>query len=239
MEVAVVIPAYRPGLELVKIVHSLLESPIRSIIVIDDGSEPQYQTLFEQIRSLPGVVLVRHAFNLGKGAALKSGISYVLCHFPNPLGIVTADADGQHHPKDILAVAQHFIGAPHCLVLGSRSFEGHVPWRNKVGNRITRRIVRWIVGLALVDTQTGLRAIPRRLLPKLQRLPSSSYDFELDMLIAAKHDRTEIVEHSIETLYKQGNPSHFNPVVDSLKIYYVLLRFITTSLLTAFKGVTR
>src|SRR2546427_11235040 len=142
MELAVVIPAYRPSPELIEIIHSLLEAPIRSIVVIDDGSGPQFETVFQQVRSLPRVVLLRHAFNLGKGAALKSGINYFLRHFPDCLGIITADADGQHQTHDILAVARRFMAAPDCLVLGSRNFEGRVPLRSKLGKRITSQVVR-------------------------------------------------------------------------------------------------
>ena len=65
-------------------------------------------------------------------------------------------------------------------------------------------------------------------------LHSNGYEFELDMLIACKHQGIEIVEQPIATLYFDGNrASHFNPLLDSLRIYFTLLRFAGVSLLTA------
>jgi len=66
----------------------------------------------ERIAGLERVHLVHHAVNLGKGAALKTGMNYALVHFPNCCGVVTADADGQHHPEDIVRVAQRLRSIP-------------------------------------------------------------------------------------------------------------------------------
>ena len=66
------------------------------------------------------------------------------------------------------------------------------------------------------------------------KAPSSGYDFELDMLITAKHQGYQIRQVPIRTIYEEGNKSsHFNPVVDSMKIYFVLMRFSFLSLATA------
>jgi len=234
MKVAVVIPAYQPGEVLVGLIRSLVESPIESIIVIDDGSGPGYQHLFKQAGSLHRVTVLRHERNLGKGAALKTGINYVVSNFPQYAGVITADADGQHEPADIVAVARAFTAHPDSMILGSREFRRDVPWKSLLGNRITRQLVRVLVGRYLSDTQTGLRAIPAGLFQALVKIHSTGYEFELDMLIAAKHRRVPIIEQTIKTVYEPGNPtSHFNPLVDSLKITFVLLRFSSVSLVTA------
>ncbi|HYR84308.1 MAG TPA: glycosyltransferase [Terriglobia bacterium] len=234
MQLAVVIPVYQPGVELWELLQSLIPSPLESIIVVDDGSEPEYGKYFERARSLPRVHVLRHERNFGKGAALKTGIDFVLSRFPQLLGIVTADADGQHRAEDILAVAQRFTADPGSIVLGTRQFEQRVPWKSRLGNRITRRLVRWLLGRDLSDTQTGLRAIPLQFLPTLLKIRSDGYEFELDMLIASKHQRIPLLEQPIKTIYQEGNPtSHFNPLLDSAKIIFVLLRFTSLSLLTA------
>ena len=69
----------------------------------------QFRAIFEQAAQFPGVQVLRHAVNLGKGAALKTGINHALCAFPGLIGIVTADADGQHHPEDIERVAASLL----------------------------------------------------------------------------------------------------------------------------------
>ena len=228
----VVIPAFQPGPVLIAIVATLTEAC--AIVVVDDGSGPQYSGVFDSIAAHPRVTLIRHAANRGKGAALKSGIAFVLAHFTQTFGIVTADADGQHEPDDILAMCRRFEESPDHLILGVRDFRGPVPWRSRLGNQATCSILRIVMGQTFQDTQTGLRAIPRSLLQHLLNIPATGYEFELEMLIAAKHRQVPVSEMPIRTIYRPGNAeSHFRPVRDSLRIYFVLLRFSFIALLTA------
>jgi glycosyltransferase involved in cell wall biosynthesis len=232
--IALLIPAYQPGGALVEIVKSLAEPGFTAIVVMDDGSGPEYAGIFELLRQFERVRIIRHAVNLGKGAALKTGMNYALVEFPGLAGIVTADADGQHDPADVRRVARRFAEKPEALVLGARTFSGYVPLRSRLGNSITRSIMRLVVGHRLSDTQTGLRAIPRGLIERMLSVPASGYEFELEMLIAAKHLGVEVIEEPIRTIYVDGNPtSHFEPLRDSMRIYFVLLRFGFISMLTA------
>ena len=231
---AVIIPAYRPEQTLLRLLGALSEKPIPAIVVVDDGSGPDYGEIFRGAAEFEKVRVVRHAVNLGKGAALKTGINYALCTFPELQGVVTADADGQHHPDDIEQVADSLAAEPDRIVLGTRTFNADVPLRSRVGNVVTRVVMRALVGHKVSDTQTGLRGIPARLLPHLLRLEANGYDFELDMLIAVRQQAIPIAEVPIRTIYEPGNrTSHFNPLIDSMKIYFVLLRFSSVSLMTA------
>ncbi len=234
MKVSVIIPALRPDRRLPELAQALAQTPVEAILVVDDGSGEGWDACFEALKQIPKVHLLRHAVNLGKGAALKAGINYALCAFRGHFGVVTADADGQHQVEDILKVAWRLQAEPDALVLGVRRFGPDVPLRSSLGNRITRSVVRLLVGQRLSDTQTGLRGIPRFLLPHLLKIPSSGYEFELDMLIACKHQSCRLVEEEIRAIYLEGNrSSHFNPLLDSMRIYFTLLRFSTVSILTA------
>jgi glycosyltransferase involved in cell wall biosynthesis len=231
---AVVIPAYRPPESLLQLIGALAEKSIPAIVLVDDGSGPEFQDIFRRAAEFEKVRLVRHAVNLGKGAALKTGINCALCAFPNLQGVVTADADGQHHPDDIEQVADRLAEEPDRVILGTRTFGAGVPLRSRVGNVVTRAVMGALVGQHVSDTQTGLRGLPVRLLPHLLRLEANGYDFELDMLIAVRQQAIRIAEVPIRTIYEPGNrTSHFNPLIDSMKIYFVLLRFSTVSLMTA------
>jgi glycosyltransferase involved in cell wall biosynthesis len=221
---AAIIPAYRPDERLLELLAGLSEKSVPAIVLVDDGSGPAYREIFALAAAFPKVRLVRHAVNLGKGAALKSGFNFALCAFPNLQGVITADADGQHHPDDIERVAAHLAQHPDRLVLGTRTFSGDVPLRSQIGNVVTRLVMRALVGQNLSDTQTGLRGIPVTLLPHLLRTEANGYDFELDMLIAVRQHSFQVDETPIRTIYEPGNrTSHFNPLIDSMKIYFVLL----------------
>ncbi len=234
-EIPILIPAYNPGESLVSLIRSLVSLQAYPVIIVDDGSGQGSRQFFAAVAALPYVRIVRHAVNIGKGAALKTGLNYILVHYPNCEGVVTADADGQHHPEDILSVAKRLRTTEfNALVLGVRNFSNGVPWRSRLGNQLTRIFLQWVVGQKLNDSQTGLRGIPRNIIPHLLRLPASGYEFELDMLLACKYQSCPIEEQPIRTIYLDDNrSSHFRPVLDSMRIYFLLFRFSILSALTA------
>lgn len=233
--VVVVIPAYRPGAGLLDLIGDLSGRSFRAIIVVDDGGGAGFADLFAQAARVPLVTVLRHGVNLGKGAALKTAMNHVLCEFPDSTGVVTADADGQHSAEDIEKVAARLERDREKVVLGVRTFTtAGVPLRSRFGNQLSVVAVHWLIGQKLNDTQTGLRGLPSSFLPHLMRMKSTGYEFELDMLIACKHQGYEVVQEPIATIYEDGNrSSHFNPLLDSLRIYFVLLRFGFISLLTS------
>src|SRR5580704_90639 len=138
----VLIPAYQPGDSLIEVVRELTKSTVSAIVVVDDGSGPAFRGTFDQVGCLPRVTILRHAHNQGKGAGLKTGMKDILRRYPHAPGVVTADADGQHHPEDILKVCHQLGESPQSLIMGVRGFEGHVPFRSKFGNGVTRRVMR-------------------------------------------------------------------------------------------------
>ncbi len=234
MNTPILIPAFQPGPQLVALVEQLVKGGVLAIIIVDNGNGPDSKPIFERCASHAEVRILRREVNLGKGAALKTGIAFTLHAFPSSLGLVMADADGQHDPGDILRIARALEQNPDCLVLGCRQFDARVPLRSRVGNLATRSLAGVILGRRFEDSQCGLRGIPRKLLPYLPSVPSNGYEFELDMLIASKHLGIGMLERSIQTIYEPGNPtSHFDPVRDSIRIYFVLFRFSLLSVLTA------
>jgi putative flippase GtrA len=231
---AVLIPAYKPGPEFPGLVSDLIRLGVERIVVVDDGSGIWFRSRFDEAGAHPQVRVCRHAINLGKGAALKTGINAILCDAPDIAAVVTADADGQHAPEDILAVARAAAAHPGALVMGARQFSDRVPFRSRLGNNATKIVMRIVAGQRLSDTQSGLRAIPAHLLPDLLKTQSQGYEFELDMLLLTRNQRVTVVEQPIRTIYLDGNASsHFNPLLDSMRIYFVLLRFALISMFTA------
>src|SRR5260370_10067350 len=132
VRIALLIPAYQPSPALIDLVQTLCAGKWEAIVVVDDGSGPEYTWLFKTIAELPKVKIIPHAVNLGKGSALKTVINTILCAYPGLAGIVTADADGQHDPADIRQVASRFQESPEALVLGVRSFKVILPLRSRI-----------------------------------------------------------------------------------------------------------
>jgi glycosyltransferase involved in cell wall biosynthesis len=231
------IPAYQPNEKLIQLIRSVRKlHPEQHIIVVDDGSDADKSSIFSKIGDLK-VELLRHTRNQGKGQALKTGFKHWLAsRSPTALGIITADADGQHLPKDILNIADVFMQNPTNLYLGVRQFnKTSAPWRSRFGNKLTKLVLHVFTHIPLQDTQTGLRAIPRKLIKNiLLNSKTSGYDFELEMLLTAEENRITIQQIPITTVYIDNNKSsHFNPLIDSIKIYFVFIRFAAISLLSA------
>lgn len=239
--VVLLIPAYRPStvlLELVKAIISERAECICAVVVVDDGSGPDFRPIFDELDPQEGVTVLRHAVNLGKGAALKTGFNHVLLAFPHSVGVVTADADGQHAVPDILNLARILATDPNRIALGVRAFTGKVPIRSRLGNGITRYVFLALTGMKLSDTQTGLRTWPRWYCLESLTIQINGYDFELECLLKAHSGpsgRTLTVHQvPIKTIYLDGNAtSHFNPIRDSMRIYFVFARYCGTSLMAA------
>jgi putative flippase GtrA len=231
----VVIPAFEPGPGFESLVRTLVAEPDQAVIVVNDGSAQGHAPVFASLAALEGVTVLQHPSNLGKGCALRTAFAHFLSHAgPACPGVVTADADGQHLAVDIQAMGNALAAAPDALWLGARTFEGRVPLRSRFGNGLTQQIFRLLLGPTLADTQTGLRGIPRGFLPDLVAIELPRYEFELEMLVQAVRSGMRIRELPVHTVYEPGNPSsHFRPLVDSLKVYYVFVRFLGIGLVTA------
>ena len=227
--ICVIIPAYNPAAAvLLSLLDGLTMSGFNKIVLINDGSHSSWDPLFDNLEKQASVKVLKHNKNKGKGAALKTGLRYVIKNFQNnSLGVVTVDADGQHAINSIQAVSQALIKNRHDVVLGVRSFshKGEIPLRCLVGNIITKNLFKVVHGIALEDTQTGLRGLPKPLLKQLVALTPNRYDFEMDALILFKKLGYPIKQIKIDTVYTNKNrTSHFRPIVDSFKIYFVLFR---------------
>ena len=229
-----IIPAYKPMPVVINIAQELIESnAFQGIICINDGSGKEYDEIFNELINI-GVKVEYHAVNLGKGTALKTGFNAALHYFPESCGVVTLDADGQHLSKDVINIADNLLKTHNTLITGGRVFDNKdIPLRSRFGNKLTKVIFRLFSGVKINDTQTGLRGIPASLLPDLIKLKTTGYDFELDMLIFAKEKHITIKEIPITTVYENGNSSsHFNPVLDSLRIYFVFFRYLWVAVLS-------
>ena len=223
----VVIPAYQPDNKLIKLVEKIHDKSDFKILIIDDGSSPACQKIFDKASQY--ATILRHEVNQGKGHALKTAFQFI--KEQNSYGtVVTADADGQHKIWDIFRTANKASENPNKLILGVRAFTGKVPLRSRFGNSLTKALFKLQTGVGVTDTQTGLRAFTTNLIPFMLKIEGKRYEYEMNMLLEATKEY-EIVEVPIETVYINDNEaSHFRPIRDGLMIYKNIFKFALSSL---------
>lgn len=221
------IPAYRPDGVLAEIAEELKDRGL-DLVVVDDGSGEKYAGVFAETEK--NAAVLRHEKNRGKGAALRTGLSYVAEHYTGPYTVVTVDADGQHRTADVMRVLQTAEEDRGGLVLGSRRFTGKVPLRSLIGNAVTRAVYFLASRCRVYDTQTGLRAFSDLLVPELLEIEGDRYEYEMNVLMTMARAGRPIREVWIETVYLNDNASsHFDAVKDSLRICREILKFSAAS----------
>jgi glycosyltransferase involved in cell wall biosynthesis len=230
----ILIPAYEPDQQLPALIRSIRQAePWIPIVVVDDGSGPEFEEVFDAVRAL-GCHVISYGRNRGKGFALKSGLGFIADNLPGH-DVVCADSDGQHRTADILRVAgtlQESRSAQgwSTIVLGSRKFTGDVPARSRFGNTATKMLFTLATGERIPDTQTGLRGYPAAMIPWLRSVHGDRYEYELNLLLEARNAGYAIRSVEIATVYLNHNSgSHFRPGADSARIYAPLLKFLASS----------
>ncbi|MBR1930184.1 MAG: bifunctional glycosyltransferase family 2/GtrA family protein [Lachnospiraceae bacterium] len=226
----ILIPTLNPTKDLVEYIETLIREGFDEILVVDDGSDVECQPLFEQIARLRECTLLRHAINLGKGRALKTGMNYYMNHSRTHCGLITVDSDGQHLVKNVIEMDEKLKEAGEeggmGVILGYRDFEQeNVPPKSRFGNKCTSAVFRLFYGTKIRDTQTGLRAFTNETMKYFLGLEGERFEYETNMLIAIRRYQIPLYELPIDTVYLNNNSgTHFRPVQDSWRIYALLMK---------------
>ncbi|MCH5342505.1 MAG: bifunctional glycosyltransferase family 2/GtrA family protein [Acetatifactor sp.] len=233
--IPLIIPAYEPDDRMLNLMDELSKKYDDVVVVLNDGSSCEFDDYYEIAKKHHFLVL-KHYRNMGKGRALKDAFNYCLNEFPEMVGCVTADCDGQHSVEDILRCRKNLLENPEQLTLGCRCFDDKdIPRKSVFGNKMTKLVCRFLTGLNISDTQTGLRGIPKMFMADLLNTAGERFEFETRMLTESK-SRYPISEISIQTIYdsKEQHYTHFDPIKDSIRIYKVFgrifIRFVFSSL---------
>ncbi len=236
-DVVVLIPSFQPDGRLLSYVEELLQAGLQQIVIVDDGSAAEYDSIFDPMVDFGGVTLLRYPENRGKGYALRYGMRSLMERYPDCAYVITADSDGQHTVQDIQSMADALRKDSTGLLLGTRDFSAsHVPGKSRAGNQITSKVFHVLYGQKVSDTQTGLRGFSRDMIPQFLRIKGDRYDYEMNQLIHCAIEGVPIRTLPIETVYENNNEgSHFRTVVDSYRIYRVILsRFVRFAMSSAF-----
>jgi glycosyltransferase involved in cell wall biosynthesis len=219
---AVVIPLYNHEQKIADVVKQALKLKF-PVIVVDDGSTDAGVL---KIKKIPGIKIISHKENLGKGAALMTGF----CEAAKIADwAITIDADGQHNPSDAISLIKSIPENSKPIIVGMR--EGmnaaDVPWTSSFGRKFSNFWVICSGGPDVMDTQSGFRIYP---LPESLQLDvkSQRFQFEVEILVKANWKGIKVIESPISVTYTPGMQriSHFRPFVDFMRNSSAFTRLI-------------
>lgn len=217
-EVCAVIPTYQNAKTLLKVVADV-HRVVDTVFVVDDGSNDGTAALLDKAtgNERPEKVLT-HPKNCGKGAALKTGLTYA-----RQQGFryaVTVDADGQHRADDIPALLKAVEEEPDALAIGSRGLQHeNMPAKSTFANRFSNFWFALQTLQRLPDTQSGLRVYPLRRLHGM-RWMSARYEAELTLLVFSAWAGVKLLPVPVSVYYppRDQRVTHFRPGRDFTRI---------------------
>lgn len=217
-EVCAVIPTYQNAKTLLQVVADV-HRVVDTVIVVDDGSNDGTAALLDKAtgNERPEKVLT-HPKNCGKGAALKTGLTYA-----RQQGFryaMTVDADGQHRADDIPALLKAVEEEPDALAIGSRGLQHeNMPAKSTFANRFSNFWFALQTLQRLPDTQSGLRVYPLRRLHGL-RWMSARYEAELTLLVFSAWAGVKLLPVPVSVYYppRDQRVTHFRPGRDFTRI---------------------
>lgn len=210
------IPAFNEERKIAEVVRRTLPF-VRKVLVIDDGSTDRTA----ELACAAGAEVLRHQANLGKGASLQEGFRLALAEGWE--GVIVLDGDGQHEPEYIprfLAAARE-EGSE--IVLGNRMDSSlRMPAIRYNTNWLTSRIVSFLAGKNIPDSQCGFRLLKKEVLEQVT-CATRNYDMESEQLIKAGRLGFRIFSVPINCIYS-GQDSKIKPGRDTWRFVRLVFR---------------
>jgi glycosyltransferase involved in cell wall biosynthesis len=224
---AFVIPVYNHPQYVVQVIQGVQKHGF-PVIVVNDGSTDETAASLEKI---PGIQVLSHLINQGKGAAILSGFREAEKIADR---VIIIDADGQHDPVDAAELMDLALHNPGAIIIGTREKmkEQLAPWTSRFGKQFSNFGVFAVSGMWLKDSQSGFRIYP---LPESLdlRVTTRRFQFEVEILVKARWQGIPVLEKPISVKYKKEIRwvSHFRPLIDFLHIVATLCRLFAQRIL--------
>jgi glycosyltransferase involved in cell wall biosynthesis len=211
---SVLIPTYNNQNTLSDVIESVLKYTDR-IIVVNDGATDKTE---EVLKKYSQITVAKHAFNKGKGVALRTGFKKAV-----ELGyryVITIDSDGQHNPDELPAFLEKIEKEPDSLIVGARNMEqSSVPGKSSFGHKFSNFWYKVETGIDLPDTQSGYRLYPVEKLSGM-RFFTNKFEFEIEVIVRAAWRGISVTSVPVSVVYfpKETRVSHFRPVRDFTRV---------------------
>jgi glycosyltransferase involved in cell wall biosynthesis len=213
---SVIVPAYNEAQAVGGLVTKLLAmAPWREVLVVDDGSGDETGRRATEA----GARVIRHPYNKGNGAAVKSGIRQASGTY-----VLIVDADGQHQPADALRLVNEL--RTYELVVGARAAATQASWGRRVGNGILNQLASYLTGRAIPDLTSGFRAARRDCLIEFLHLIPNGFSTPTTTTLAFLRAGYSVQFVPIEAAQREGR-SKIRLAPDGARFLLILLKVMT------------
>jgi len=213
---SVIVPAFNEGASIGALVSRLRGvAGWREILVVDDGSQDDTA---ERARAA-GAEVIRHPYNKGNGAAVKSGIRRATGTF-----VLIIDADGQHQPADALRLVAHLDA--YDLVVGARSAGSQATPFRRAGNAVLNWTASYLTERSIPDLTSGFRAARRSCLIEFLHLLPNGFSTPTTTTLAFLKAGYNVRFEPIDAARRQG-ASKIRLGADGVGFLLILLKVIT------------
>jgi glycosyltransferase involved in cell wall biosynthesis len=213
---SVVVPAYNEAASIALVVRDLAAAAVwHEILVVDDGSTDDTGPL----AAAAGARVVRHPYNKGNGAAVKTGIRQSTGQL-----VLIADADGQHRPSDAPRLVAHLD--TYELVVGTRSARTHASAARRIGNAVLNRLASFLTERHIPDLTSGFRAARRDCLVEFLHLIPNGFSTPTTTTLAFMKAGYSVRFEPVDAAQRTGR-SKIRLGADGLQFFMILLKVIT------------
>jgi len=218
--ISVVIPAYNEKEGIATVVTNIqnamdLMNRLYEIIVVDDGSEDE--TADRARRA--GARVISHPYNIGNGAAVKTGIRAARGEI-----LVILDGDGQHDPTDISRLIEK-VG-PYDMVVGARTSESETSLHRNLANRIYNRLATYVCGRKIEDLTSGFRAINARIARSFVYLLPNTFSYPTTITLAVVRSGHSLAYVPIKASKRSGK-SKIKLLRDGARFFLIIVKIAT------------
>ncbi|HDR14557.1 MAG TPA: glycosyltransferase family 2 protein, partial [Desulfobacteraceae bacterium] len=184
--------------------------------VVDDGSS---DGTAEAARAA-GATVFSHPYNIGNGAAVKSGIRIASGGI-----LVFMDGDGQHSPENITSLLECF--PEYDMVVGARPGKGHSSWGRAVGNTIYNRLASYVVRFPVKDLTSGFRAVRAEIARNFVYLLPNTYSYPTTLTLAVLRSGRSVKYVPIKSGKRQAGTSNIGMFRDGVRFFLIIAKICT------------
>ena len=215
--VSLIIPAYNESEGLALLTGEIRKrAPSAELLIIDDGSTETVQPCADS----EGARIIRHPYNIGNGAAVKSGIRAAKGEV-----LVIMDGDGQHDPADISRLLEY--SDQYDMVVGARTHGQQASWSRSVINGLFNRLASYVTGYAIKDLTSGFRAMRAETARDLLPMLPNGYSWPTTSTLVLLRSGLSVKYVSINARPRTQGLSRIRPVRDAVRFFLIIMKICT------------